>query len=256
MLRSMSEHDPYRSPFHYDLEYADYTEDIDWYVDLARKAGGTVLELGCGTGRITLALAEAGATVHGVDENAAMLRALEQKLRGLPDVVRWRVRHEQRDFRTLEGPPRYPLVLLPFNTIHHCRDGADATAVFEAVGRVLLPGGRFALDCYLPWPELYARDPDQRYAERTWLDPRSGVPIDSWEQSRWDPDSSVHHVIYTYQARGQDPHVVHLDLRMFPLDELRALIEAAGWRIVHEASDFTGAAMAPESTKCVLVLRR
>jgi len=250
----MADDDPYRSPFHYDLEYADYDDDVPWYVDLARRAGGPVLELGCGTGRLTLPMAQAGATVHGVDASADMLTGLEAKLRGQPDAVRWRVRHERRDFRTIEGPARYPLVLLPFNTIHHCRDTADVKDVFGAIRRVLLPGGTFAMDCYLPWPELYARDPDQRYGERTWIDSRSGVPIDSWEQSSWDPVAQIHHVTYVYVPRGGQPHEVHLNLRMFYPQELRAAIAEAGWTIRHEAGDFRGKPLAPDATKLVLLL--
>jgi len=250
----MPDDDPYRSPFHYDLEYADYDDDVSWYVDLARRAGGPVLELGCGTGRLTVPLAESGVAVHGVDSSAAMLVGLENKLRALPTAVRWRVRHEQRDFRTLEGPPRYPLVLLPFNTIHHCRDGADVKAVFDAVRRVLLPTGTFAMDCYLPWPELYARDPNQRYGERTWVDPRTGVPIDSWETSSWDEAAQIHHVTYVYLPRGGTPHEVHLNLRMFYPKELRALLAESGWTIRHEAGDFHGKPLAHDGTKCVLLL--
>lgn len=250
----MPDDDPYRSPFHYDLEYADYDDDVPWYVDLARRAAGPVLELGCGTGRLTLPMARAGATVHGVDANPAMLSAFEHKLRAEPDAVRWRVRHEQRDFRTLTGPPRYPLVLLPFNTIHHCRDGDDVKAVFAAVGRAILPGGTFGLDCYLPWPALYDRDPTQRYGERTWIDPNTGVPIDSWETSRWDPVGQIHHVTYVYAPRGAEPHEVNLNLRMFYPEQLRALIAQSGWIVRHEATDFHGTPLAPDSTKCVLLL--
>jgi SAM-dependent methyltransferase len=214
-----------------------------------------VLELGCGTGRLTVPLAASGATVHGIDDNEAMLEALEHKLRGHPPAVRWRVRHERRDFRTLEGPPRFPLVLLPFNTVHHCRDGADVKAVLDAIRRVLQPTGRFGMDCYLPWPELYARDPSQRYGQRTWIDPRTRTPIESWEESWWDPAAQIHHVTYVYQPQTGPAHVVNLDLRMFWPDELRGLIAASGWTIEHEASDFHGKPLAPDSTKLVLVLR-
>ncbi len=253
MLRVMPNDDPYASPLHYDLEYADHLEDIPYYIGLAQRVGGPVLELGCGNGRITLAIAQSGVEVHGVDANPGMLADLERKRHAQPDAVRSRLHVERGDFRQLSGPPRYPLVILPFNTIHHCRDHRDVLALLRGVREVLLPGGRFAFDMYLPFPELYARDPAQRYGERTFIDPRDGETIASWEQSAWDPLTQIHHVHYVYDRGDGAPHEVHLDLRMFYPQELRALLDWAGFEVIAEASDFHGRALNAHATKWVLV---
>ncbi|MBW1876986.1 MAG: class I SAM-dependent methyltransferase, partial [Deltaproteobacteria bacterium] len=183
MLRAMRDEDPYRSPLHYDLEYQDKTEDVAWYVGLARARGGPVLELGCGNGRITLEIARVGAEVHGIDKNPQMLQDLERKLRAAPEEVRLRVRYVLGDFLELEGPARHPLVILPFNAIHHCHHHREVLRLLHGVRSCLRPKGLFAMDMYRPYPELYQRDPEEHYCERDFTHPHSGAQIHSWEQS-------------------------------------------------------------------------
>lgn len=248
--------DPYDLPELYDLEYRDHTEDLGWYRGLAARAGGPVLELACGTGRLTLALARAGVEVHGVDASEAMLRRLAQKLAAEPPDVRARVRVSRGDFLTWRGADRYPLVLLPFNALHHCRDEAQLRAVFATCAAATAPGGRLGFDAYLADAALYDRDPDERVEPRTFVLPETGERIESWEQAWWDPDERIHHVLYVYERADGRRHRSHLQLRMFDLDTLREAARAAGFEIEREASDFEGAPLGPDALKLVAVARR
>jgi len=250
----MATDDPYGSPLHYDLEYGEYRDDLAWYVQLANRFGGPILELGCGNGRITLELARAGVNVHGIDANPRMLEDLASKLHAAPDEVRARVTSARADFRALEVDPEYALALLPFNTIHHCRTHRDVLAVFAGLRRALRPGGRFALDMYLPYPTLYERDPAERYGECVFTDPRTGEPIESWEQSWYDPLEQLHRVTYSYDHGGGRVHEVRLVLRMFYPQEIRALVDWAGFDVIAESGDFHGRPLGPRSTKWVAVL--
>jgi SAM-dependent methyltransferase len=251
----MSFDDPYRDPILYDLEYASQSDDVAFYVALARRYRGPVLELACGNGRITLPIARAGVEVHGIDLSEAMLDDLEAKLKQEPDAVRWRVRAAQGDYRALDLSHRYPLVILPFNAIHHCTSHADIRALLRGVRSVLRPGGAFVLDCYLPDPVLYARDPERRYEERTFHDPRTGGALYSWETGRWDPVRRIHHVYYTYQDEAQQEHVVHLQLHMYERAELAELFHQEGFQVGWEASEFSGAPMTEDALKWVIELR-
>lgn len=250
----MMHDDPYGSPLHYDLEYADYRDDIDWYVRLASRQGGPVLELGCGNGRITLPIAEAGVDVRGIDANPKMLEDLARRLHAAPDPVRAHVTLARGDFRAIEADPVHPLVILPFNTVHHCKGHRDVLALLRGVRGALRPGGRFALDMYLPYPALYERDPDERYGECVFTDPRTGGPIESWEQSWYDPLEQVHRVTYSYDHGGGRVHHVRLSLRMFYPQEFRALLDWADFDVLAEASDFHGRPVQADSTKWVLLL--
>ncbi|NTU82301.1 MAG: class I SAM-dependent methyltransferase, partial [Chloroflexales bacterium] len=67
----MHTYDPFAR--YYDADFRDYLEDLPFYHELARRTGGPLLELMCGTGRVLLPLAEAGYSITGVDSSPAML---------------------------------------------------------------------------------------------------------------------------------------------------------------------------------------
>ena len=245
----------YHHPTLYDLEYQEQTEDVIFYVKAASQCGGPVLELGCGNGRITLPIARAGIDVTGIDQAIPMLDHLHTRLSLEPSAVAGRVRILSGDFRALSELGRFPLVILPFNALHHCANHVDVLSVLHGVRRSLAPDGRFLLDCYLPDPALYQRNPNQRYEERVFIDPRTHSPLTTWERSWYDPLEQVHHVTYIYKPQNKPETEVSLSLRMFYPQELRALLDWAGFSIVREASDFKGTPLSGASLKWVMELR-
>lgn len=247
--------DPYWNPALYDLEYTEYREDIPWYTALAQSARGPVLELGCGSGRITVPLAEAGAEVTGLERSVPMLTALRERLLSEPEAVADRVRLVRGSFLDIPFRHEFSAIFLPFNAIHHCADHREVLRLFAEVRKALQPGGFFALDCYTPDPLLYQRDPERRYGIRVDYDPRDGRIIDSWEQSHYDPVAQVHHVIYTYQYQDGEQVRLELDLRMYYPAELLGLIDLAGFEIVQRAGDFEGNPATPQSERWVMVLK-
>lgn len=250
--------DPYDDAALYDLEYADHVEDTAHYVDRARTAGGRVLELGCGSGRLTIPIARAGVSVVGVDRAPAMLAAARQKLERETSTVRSRVELLEWDYHTpgLEGRDPFSAVLWPFNALHHCADEAALAAMLERIAGWLRRDGRLCLDCYLPDRELYDRDPEGRYEQRTFADPRTGVPLQSWEQGWWDEAARIHHVVYVYQWPDGTEHRTHLQLRMFELPDLLALFTRTGWRVTRASQDFGGTPVGKNALKWVGILKR
>lgn len=249
--------DPYADPALYDLEYADHREDLAYYTRLASSSPGPILELGCGTGRLTLPMARAGAHVDGVDLAPAMLEGLRLKLAAEPPPVQARVRFWEADFRALPAHTRrdYAWVIWPFNALHHCKGPEDVVGVLLAARERLATGGGVALDVYLPDRELYDRDPGKTYEHRIFKDPRTGRPLHTWEQGWWDEAEHVHHVVYTYRDHQGSEERAHLRLRMFERDELTRLVREAGFRIAFSAEDFEGRPVRPGSLKWVLQLR-
>jgi SAM-dependent methyltransferase len=245
----------YRNPALYDLEYENQTNDVVYYVKQAHKYGGPVLELGCGNGRITLPVARSGIEITGIDLAVAMLDDFRVKTQSEPKSIQQRITLLQGDFRTVPDCGTFPLVFLPFNALHHCQSHHDVLELFRGVRQLLDPGGRLILDCYLPDPILYQRDPNARYAEQIFHDPITQQKITSWEQSWYDTLEQVHHVTYVYHTDANGEQEIHLDLRMFYPQELHALIDLSGFRIVEQASDFRGSALANDSLKWIMHLQ-
>ncbi len=247
--------DPYRDPWLYDMEYEGLDEDFGHYIRVAARFGSPILELGVGNGRLALNLARAGFAVHGVDLSLPMLGGLARVAAQEPPMVRSKLSWERGDFRTIRLERKFPLVLLPFNALHHCQDHRDVLALFATVRAALAPDGRFALDCYQPDIGLYTRDATKRYEERTFTHPRTGETLESWENGWYDSMAQLHHVVYTYKFPDGREERAHLKLRMFWPQELRALIDLSGFEIVEEKGGFDEEPLAADSAKWVLVLK-
>ena len=169
----------------YDLQYADYREDLPFYARLADDFGGPVLELGAGTGRVSEALARAGHAVVGVELSGAMLERAQLRLAdaGLSE----RVHLHQGDMRKLDLDQTFPLVIAPFNAYMHAYTLPEQDAVLAAVKCHLKAGGRFALDLYNP--RFRRLDVLKREAE-------------------WSPAAGERSELFIYQTLDEDAQLI------------------------------------------------
>jgi YD repeat-containing protein len=128
----------------YDAWATDMTEDVPFYVELAREArGDTVVELAVGNGRVAIPIVrETGKRVIGVDSSPAMLEVARERSEGLPLELRL---GDMRDFE-LDDP--VDLVICPFRALLHLPTWADKLRVFERAAAALRPGGRFAFNSF------------------------------------------------------------------------------------------------------------
>ena len=134
----------------YDLDLEGFDDDVALYLELA--AGG-VLELGCGTGRVAVPLAEAGLRVTGVDVSPAMLARARERAEGLP------LRFVEGDMRTLDLGERFGAVLLPLGGLQHMATTAEVAAALATVARHLAPDGQAVVDIEAPHPDDWLPGP-------------------------------------------------------------------------------------------------
>jgi SAM-dependent methyltransferase len=123
-------------------------QDVEFYRGAAGEFGGPVLELGCGTGRVTLALAQAGHRVTGLDLSQRMLDRCAGKLAALPAELRERVRLVQGDMTRFNIAEKFRLVIVPFRPFQHLLEVRQQIDCLTCVGRHLAPGGRLVLDFF------------------------------------------------------------------------------------------------------------
>ena len=136
----------------HDVECASYTADLELWRELAESAGGPVLDLGCGTGRVALDLAERGHEVTGVDSDPALIRALAERARerGL------RLHAEVADARALALGARYALAIAPMQVVQLLGGPTGRAAMLQALRLHLQRGGLLAAalaDPFDDWPE-------------------------------------------------------------------------------------------------------
>jgi SAM-dependent methyltransferase len=130
--------------------------DVAFYVDAAERAGGPVLEIGCGTGRVLIPCARAGARMVGLDRSPHMLRICRARLEEEPDAVRSRVRTVEGDMRDFDLGETFALATLPFRCFQHLLTVEDQVACLGRVHDHLDPGGRVILDVFNPAIDVLA----------------------------------------------------------------------------------------------------
>jgi SAM-dependent methyltransferase len=137
------------------------TEDVDFYVELAREAEGPVLELAVGTGRIAIPIAQrAGKRVVGIDLSPAMLALARERATAAGVEVELR----EGDMRDLDEERATDLVICPYRALLHLPTWADRRGVFERVARALRPGGRFAWNAFV-FHHRYAHEYDGKWQD-------------------------------------------------------------------------------------------
>src|SRR6266542_3783086 len=151
----------------YDPWSRSVTEDVSFYVEEARRAGGPVVELAVGTGRIAIPTAAQGIRVIGIDSSPGMLEICRRRaeLAGVSELLELRLGE-------LEEPPvdeRVRLVTCPFRSFLHLLDDDARLRALRAARQLLVPGGRLVFDVFAPAADDIAN------THGRWLERESGI---------------------------------------------------------------------------------
>ena len=206
------------------------------------KRGGPVLELACGTGRLTLPIARDGHEVIGLDASPAMLAAASRRAAQRGTAARF-VLGDMRDF---DLGRHFRLVIVSCNSLAHLTRTEDLRRCFAAVRQHLAPGGVFAFDVVQPNLRLLTR-PEQK-SRRLDIGPNPSSAIEAEEVTRYDPIAQVRFSQWRIRLQhGGGQTMVPLALRQFFPQELPLLLEAGGLKLVARYGDFARNRLGPES---------
>ncbi len=251
----------YEDPAYYTATYAQRIDDVAFYVDLARRAGGPVLEYGVGNGRVALPIARHGVPVVGVDHSGPMLGDLRERLRSEPISVRRLVRLARGDMRALRLRRRFPLVIAPFNAVLHLYTRPDVERFLARVREHLTPGGRFVVDLSTPPLEDLVRPSSKPFHAPRFRHPTAGVVVKNREWFDYDRVRQVLFVSMEFEpvsggASPGDGWSTPLAHRQFFPQEWEALLHYNGFAVERVEGDFHGGPLTGASDVMVWVARK
>lgn len=220
------------APF-YDLEFADFADDLPLLRAFAEHSGGAILELGCGSGRAIVPLAEDGYAVTGVDLSPAMLALAHATVERAG--VGAGVTLIEDDIRTLEklGAARFGLAFSAINSFLHLETQEDQLAALNAVARHLRPGGLLVLDLFPPHPDILNEYDGRLIHAGTYHDQQTGERIDKLSTATLDSAEQRIDTVFFYDRLRTDGTVERtaapFTFRYLGRYELQLLLERVGF---------------------------
>lgn len=227
----------------YDAENADKTDDIAFYEELAAEHPGHILDVGCGSGRVVLPLAEAGLAVHGIDNNAAMLKRAQAIQSQAPDTYP-KLTLQLGDVLTDKLPHTYTLVLLTYNMLMHFHEQEKQLALLKRMRDHMTDDGVLVIDLPNAGEMFATPDSDAITLERTFIEPESGHMVMQQAVSTLDRTTQLMRVLWIYDEVQGDGTLKRTTAPMlfryyFPY-EVQLLLKLAGLRMTQLYGDVDG----------------
>lgn len=229
-------------------EFYDYHAkrgDVKFYVDFAVESGGSVLELGCGTGRILIPTARAGVQITGLDKSDEMLEICREKLKGEPPEVRGRAKLVRADMRSFDLGSKFSLIIITYGPFNLLLSVEEQICCLNCINRHLPDNGALLFDVF--YPDLKELSASEKGAEIFMAKTPFEMPdgrIVTWgiRYNSVDYNRQVIHGELIYDIRYPDGHeerLVYTDpLRYFFRFEVEHLLARTGFRTVSVYADF------------------
>jgi len=248
----------------YDLDLTDDPGDVDLWLALAEKAGGPILELMAGTGRLAVPLAEAGHRVTAVDLDPAMLRRAARRAAAAADAdeVAARLELVLGDVVGLElpGAGTFGLGFVALNSMLLLRSREAQQAAWTALAAHLAPGGLAAIDVWLPDAADLARYDGRLHHEYLRRDPERGTWVTKTAAAQHDGATGTVALTTFFDEGdpGQSPvRWFRRDVvRLTSADEQRALAEFAGLDVELISGGYDLEPLGPHDERLILLARR
>jgi ubiquinone/menaquinone biosynthesis C-methylase UbiE len=211
--------------------------DVPFWRRVALEAPGAVLELGCGTGRISSPLAKAGVRLVGIDRSEAMLSQIPNPKSRIPSAF------VRGDIRALPFRPRsFASVIAPYGVLQSLLRDRDLAGTLESVARVLTRGGTFGIDLVPDVPKW------REYKNKVQLTGVSGrgthlTLIESVRQDRARRQTTFEQCYVERQAGTRGTRVEHrfaLTFRTLSVRQMTTRLEHAGFAVDRVLGDYRG----------------
>jgi len=223
---------------YYDSDNKDLLkDDIDFYIQYANELQGNVLELGCGTGRVTIPLAQAGHKVWGLDVSQPMLEILAEKLKSESETTINNLHVSPGDMRDFSLEEKFKLIFIPFRTFQNLITDVEQKDCLRCCHQQLDDDGLFIVNVFKPWGVI----------DESWIQPEQtdyetiedGIKIKRTHiRERLDTKNQVIYPTLIYYVTGKDGKTEkfyeHLVMKYYYVDQLRELMQQNGFEVINE----------------------
>ncbi len=247
------DHGPFPENFDAVTDAQGVAHDVERYIEIASGVRGPVLEIGCGSGRVGIALARVGIDIYGVDISAGMLARYNEKLQKEPTELQRRIHLVKADATKLDLDRRdFALALLPFNTLLCIPDFQQQQSALNAISAHMRPNGRLIIDIINPHRLNMHGDPAPKpfftrrnvWTGRQYTRFAATSPIDAEQRQK----------LYGWYDELREDGAVErkpYSITWRPLFRFEAelMLEKAGFKIEKIEGGHRGEAFTPESPK-------
>lgn len=243
---------------YYDAENHDKTDDLAFYSELAAEYGAPVLDIGSGTGRVMLHLAQEGHEMHGIERETAMLARAERKRDSFPHL-REKLVYHKGDVFTYALERQFPLVLMTYNALTHFHEQDQQIALLRRLRGWTAQDGVCVFDLPNAGDVFASEDTDAVTLERTFVEPESGHIVMQQSVSSLDRAAQRLHVTWMYDEIGDDGTVKRtfapMIYRYFFLAELTLLLQLTGFEIEAVYGDYDQSDFGDGSPRMLVIAR-
>lgn len=218
---------------------------------LKKRKNGNILELCCGTGRLTIPLSQEGYHITGVDNSTSMLKQAIDKANGLKVSVKF----VESDIRTLDLTEVYDIIFIPFNSIHHLYNNQDFFDVLIGVKKHLKKDGYFIFDCFNPDIHyiVHSEKEENIIAEYSAKDGREVVIKQTMV---YENETQINRIKWHYFINGEFDSIQNMDMRLFFPKELDAYLSMYGFKVIHKFGGFKEEIFENKSEKQIFVCKK
>ncbi|MBP38760.1 MAG: class I SAM-dependent methyltransferase [Dehalococcoidia bacterium] len=243
----------------YDIFYA-VTDpgDIDFYHGLCRASGGPILEIGVGTGRIALPLAQEGMEIVGIDLNEPMLEVAQQNALDVAPLD-GSLRLIQADMRDFDLKRLFPIVTIPARTLLLATSEEDQIKTLCCAVQHLASDGTMAFNLFYPDPEMLADNPNEEFLLEVVEKPDGGRYVLT-AKNRFELGSQINHGVQIAEELNPKGEVLRrqeLDVvvRYLYPDQVLVLCDRVGLEVIEMWGDFEGSKVDEKSDEIVVLAR-
>jgi len=235
-------------------------EDISFWLKMAEEYGGPILELGCGTGRILIPIAEAGYEVVGLDISKKMLNILMEKIDNLTDKVKNRIKIKKEDFRDFKIDKKFSIAFFAYSTLYSAPTQEDQVSAIKCIHSHLKDNGIFISASFNPDIKRISQNDKFITMDFTYQDPNGELLLTRMTQTEYVQLNQTlkSNQIYDIKEKGKpiERYSIELNLRYIFPSEMRLLLHYCGFEIIDEYGDYNLAPLKENSPQMIFIAKK